>query len=158
MLLLDEDPRHLHVAQSLVHFLVAPSSLRIVSQCVRSSKDCYPLFLQPFQHTATVSVSNLLTFSPDMSNCEFRGLVDTDPQVRSSRFKYGVIPLGQSHNRRRSRVLGSREMLTRVFAPGELASSPALQRSDLPAAKHFLLGTSPSQHSHQHMIWEGHSL
>ena len=86
-----EIQNNLHVVQHFVRFLVALGSFRIYSQCVHSSEDRYPSFLQQFHHTT----AKLVDFRPDVSNCEFCGFIDACPQVHCSRFRPGVIPLRQ---------------------------------------------------------------
>ena len=78
---------------------------------------------------ATINVSRLWTFNPDVSNNEFRGCVHTNPQVHLSRLENRVIPLGQiATNQPLSRVPDFRETpppVTWWFGP--------LQRSCLAA-------------------------
>ena len=63
------------------------STFRALPCCARLLQDLFAVYasvqrlisivLQQFHHTTAINVSNLLTFGPDVSNCEFCGFIST---------------------------------------------------------------------------------
>ena len=95
-----EIENNLHVTQhdpsgAVRSVCVRPKKLISSVPATAPAHDCHQCF-------------QLVDFGPDVSNCEFRGFIDTSPQLHFSRFRHGC------HIRRLSRNLCSHSTLTRV--------------------------------------------
>ena len=76
--------RALHCCAMLLQDLSAMCAsvrrLILIVPATAPARDCHQCF-------------QLVTFGPDVSNCESRGFIDTNPQVHFSRFRHGMVPL-----------------------------------------------------------------
>ena len=136
---------NLHVAQPSVHSFMAPRSVRICSQCVciRPKTDIQ----LSCNNSSTRLVSMFPTCVPSAQTCPTVNFAASPTHIHKRNVRL------QAH-RRLSMVPGSHETLTRGFAPGGLASSQALQQSNLAAANTCSLAPFPSHWEDDHSCEE----